>query len=272
MEPQSRKHANLKWYKNISTRTKILATAFVPILVFGAGNFILNSTNAHANAESEAVRTTPHSKTAASKNNAQIIQTISSQKAEAASIASSQLASQKAAQEAAKSSANEESAKSSEPASQAVASQNTNVSKVESPAPSSEPSVNQSNTPQNNTQAPQAAPTDTSGFNFAGRHFPIAGFAGTGQVPADNNVYQWASDSRWFLIEQGGAAGQIIKANIHMGSAVTVNGRTYHVTDLVGGISNNGTAGRYYQEHIGQHAIGFQTCDYVGVLTLYFAD
>ena len=116
---------------------------------------------------------------------------------------------------------------------------------------------------------------DTSGFNFAGYHFPIASFAGTGQVPADNKVYQWASDSRWFLIEQCGMAGHVIKANVGMGSAVTVNGRTYHVTDMVSGLGNvdgNAEAGSYYTSHIGQHAIGFQTCDSVGVLTLWFAD
>lgn len=129
------------------------------------------------------------------------------------------------------------------------------------------------------TQAPSAASStvtntvsDTSGFNFGNYHFPIAGFSGTGQVPANNFVYQWASDSRWFLIEQGGSAGHVIKANVGMGSAVTVNGRTYHVTDMVRGISNSGAAYNYYATHIGQHAIGFQTCDSVGVLTLWFAD
>lgn len=116
------------------------------------------------------------------------------------------------------------------------------------------------------------AVSDTSGFNFGSYHFPIAGFAGTGQVPANNFVYQWASDSRWFLIEQGGNAGHVIKANVGMGSAVTVNGRTYHVTDMVRGISNTGAAYNYYASHIDQHAIGFQTCDSVGVLTLWFAD
>lgn len=129
------------------------------------------------------------------------------------------------------------------------------------------------------TQSPSTASStvtnavaDTSGFNFGSYHFPIAGFSGTGQVPANNFVYQWASDSRWFLIEQGGSAGHVIKANVGMGSAVTVNGRTYHVTDMVRGISNSGAAYNYYATHIGQHAIGFQTCDSVGVLTLWFAD
>lgn len=142
----------------------------------------------------------------------------------------------------------------------------------------SKASQNQSST-QPTTQAPSTASStvtnavaDTSGFNFGSYHFPIAGFAGTGQVPANNFVYQWASDSRWFLIEQGGSAGHVIKANVGMGSAVTVNGRTYHVTDMVSGLSNSGAAYNYYATHINQHAIGFQTCDYVGVLTLWFAD
>ena len=140
-------------------------------------------------------------------------------------------------------------------------------------------SQNQGNASSAATQASETpsstVPTtvaDTSGFNFGSYHFPLAGFAGTGQVPANNFVYQWASDSRWFLIEQGGNAGHVIKANVGMGSAVTVNGRTYHVTDMVSGLSNSGAAYNYYATHINQHAIGFQTCDYVGVLTLWFAD
>lgn len=158
--------------------------------------------------------------------------------------------------------------------------------KAATAAANSQSAVAASNSSQNQGNASSAAtqtsatpsstvPTtvaDTSGFNFGGYHFPIAGFAGTGQVPADNYVYQWASDSRWFLIEQGGNAGHVIKANVGMGSAVTVNGRTYHVTDMVHGISNSGAAYYYYADHIGQHAIGFQTCDSVGVLTLWFAD
>lgn len=173
---------------------------------------------------------------------------------------------------------------SSEPSQISVdSSSETNQTSVES---SVAPSVNTDAEQGSGTSNPAPAQTassvvepapaqDTSGFNFAGYHFPIASFAGTGQVPADNKVYQWASDSRWFLIEQTGMAGHVIKANVGMGSAVTVNGRTYHVTDMVSGLGNvdgNAEAGAYYASHINQHAIGFQTCDSVGVLTLWFAD
>lgn len=269
METKSRTQKKSFWSK----RTKIIITSVVALIAATTVAVSINSSKAQTKSETDT--RTPHTQSAIAKNNSQIIQTISSQKAaEASAIESSKIASQKAAEEAeaiAKQQA-EESAKAAQSSSQAASTQTNNVSKVEPSNPAPSHNANATNSNSNNTQSSQAASTDTSGFNFAGHHFPIAGFSGTGQVPADNNVYQWASDSRWFLIEQGGAAGQIIKANINMGSAVTVNGRTYHVTDLVGGISNNGTAGRYYQEHIGQHAIGFQTCDYVGVLTLYFAD
>lgn len=117
--------------------------------------------------------------------------------------------------------------------------------------------------------------TDTSGFNFGNYHFPIAPFTGTGQVPADNNVYQWTSDSRWFLIEQGGNAGAVIKANVGIGTEVTINHITYHVTDMKSGLGNTPTNSQghdYYAAHINQHAVGFQTCDSVGVLTEWFAD
>lgn len=122
------------------------------------------------------------------------------------------------------------------------------------------------------TPAPTPAPiADTSGFNMLGQHFPIGLFAGTGHVPADGMVYRWASDSRWFLIEQAGQAGQIVQG-VGMGAPITVDGHTYHVTDIQHGLANNGVAGAYYASHINQHAIGFQTCDSYGVLSLWFAD
>lgn len=260
METKSRTQKKSFWSK----RTKIIITSVVALIAATTVAVSINSSKAQTKSETDT--RTPHTQSAIAKNNSQIIQTISSQKAASSAIESSKIASQKAS-EAAEASAKqqaEESAKVAQSSSQAVSAQSNNVSKVETS--NSAPSNN------NNTQSSQVASTDTSGFNFAGHHFPIAGFSGTGQVPADNNVYQWASDSRWFLIEQGGAAGHIIKSYIHMGTAVTVNGRTYHVTDLVGGIRNDGTATGYYQQHIGQHAIGFQTCDSPGVLTLYFAD
>lgn len=264
MEPKAPTHF---WKKS----TKIITGLALTTLILGSGYSYVTATSSKAEANVSKNYETPHSKKSASKNNASIISTISSQKAESSAIASSQLASQKASeassnkakQEAEEASANAQSAF------QAQSEENTNTSKVES---ASSTTTQAQTTTQNNTQQSQVASTDTSGFNFAGYHFPIASFSGTGQVPATHYVYQWTSDSRWFLIEQGGDAGHVIKANVHMGTAVTVNGRTYHVTDLVGGIPNDGTAGAYYQSHIGQHAIGFQTCDYVGVLTLYFAD
>lgn len=122
------------------------------------------------------------------------------------------------------------------------------------------------------TPAPTPAPVaDTSGFNMLGQHFPIGSFAGIGHVPADGMVYRWASDSRWFLIEQAGQAGQIVQG-VGMGAPITVDGHTYHVTDIQHGLANNGVAGAYYASHINQHAIGFQTCDSYGVLSLWFAD
>lgn len=146
-------------------------------------------------------------------------------------------------------------------------------SAVAEPTPAPAPVTDQAPT---DTAQSEVTPTsnpapDTSGFNMLGQHFPIGSFAGTGQVPADNMVYRWASDSRWFLIEQAGQAGQIVQG-VGMGAPITVDGHTYHVTDIQHGIPNNGDAGRYYLAHINQHAIGFQTCDTYGILSLWFAD
>lgn len=136
-------------------------------------------------------------------------------------------------------------------------------------------SANEQITPQLNEKDTEPVNTDKSGFNFGNYHFPIAPFSGNGQVPADNNVYQWTSDSRWFLIEQGGNAGHVIKANVGIGTTVTINNITYHVTDMKSGLintPNNSQAYDYYKTHINQHGVGFQTCDSVGVLTEWFAD
>ena len=245
-----------------SRHTKVIGTSLAIASVFLIGGIANHS---HAESLQQPVLTTPHSESAASKNNAQIISTIATQKQEAESSAK---AAQKASDDAKAQS--EQAAQASAKAEQATA---TSTASTTSSAQSATTKNTQSTSTQSATSTPaQSAPVDTSGFNFGGHHYPIAGFSGTGQVPATNYVYQWASDSRWFLIEQGGAAGQVIKSLVGMGTAITVNGRTYHVTDLVGGIPNNGTAYNYYQSHIGQHAIGFQTCDSVGVLTLYFAD
>lgn len=247
-----------------SRHTKIAGASLAIASVFLIGGIANHS---HAESLQQPVLTTPHSESAASKNNAEIISTIANQKQAAESSAK---AAQKASDDAKAQS--EQAAQASAKAEQATAT-STAASTSTSNAQSGATTNTQNATTQSVASTPaQSAPVDTSGFNFGGHHYPIAGFSGTGQVPATNYVYQWASDSRWFLIEQGGAAGQVIKSLVGMGTAITVNGRTYHVTDLVGGIPNNGTAYNYYQSHIGQHAIGFQTCDSVGVLTLYFAD
>lgn len=137
-----------------------------------------------------------------------------------------------------------------------------------------------STTTDNNAVAVNNTPTSTinnedhsSGFNFGSYHFPLGEpFVGSGQVPATAYVYPWVSKSNWYLLEQGGAAGQVVKSVVTMGTAITVNGRTYHVTDLQSGLERTTDATNYMWEHIDQHAIGFQTCDDANHLTLYFAD
>lgn len=125
----------------------------------------------------------------------------------------------------------------------------------------------------NNTPASTTNNEDhSSGFNFGGYHFPLAGFSGSGQVPATQYVYRWSSRSNWYLLEQGGSAGQVVKSSVGMGTAITVDGKTYHVTDIQSGLDRTTAATSYMWSHIDQHAIGFQTCDDATHLTLYFAD
>lgn len=64
--------------------------------------------------------------------------------------------------------------------------------------------------------------TRTDGFNFNGRHFDVAWFSGSGQVPADSYVYRWSTDSSHYLVEMMGAAGGVIR-ELHVGSHVVID-------------------------------------------------
>lgn len=146
----------------------------------------------------------------------------------------------------------------------------TNVVQKET-TPANNNAENSSSAAQSSASTPVV--TDhSSGFNFGGYHFPIAGFSGSGQVPATQYVYRWTSKSNWYLLEQGGAAGQVVKSSVGIGTAITVDGKTYHVTDIQPGLERTTAATTYMWSHIDQHAIGFQTCDDQTHLTLYFAD
>ena len=91
--------------------------------------------------------------------------------------------------------------------------------------------ANQANTQQTQTSTVQS--TDTSGFNFLGHHFPVQplSIGAREHVPATEFVYQWTTDPRWYVIEQGGSAGQFSQA-VGIGTAITINNHTYHVTDV----------------------------------------
>ncbi len=65
--------------------------------------------------------------------------------------------------------------------------------------------------------------TRTDGFNFNGRHFDIAWFSGSGQVPADSYIYRWSTDPSHYLVEMMGAAGGVIR-ELHVGSQIVIDG------------------------------------------------
>lgn len=50
-------------------------------------------------------------------------------------------------------------------------------------------------------------------------------FSGSGQVPADNNVYRWSDDPSHYLIERMGTEGAYIK-EIGVGSRVIIDGQS----------------------------------------------
>lgn len=120
------------------------------------------------------------------------------------------------------------------------------------------------------SQQSQAA--DTSGFNYLGYHYELSSFSGSGQVPADNYVYQWTSLPNHYLIERFGSAGGTIQG-VGVGTEVTINGNTYTVFSKQSGVSNDENA---YNLLVSKGAaITFQTCDGPGpnsTLTLWWAN
>ena len=113
----------------------------------------------------------------------------------------------------------------------------------------------------------------TSGFNVNGHHFDIGSFSGTGLVPTDK-VYQWSSLRGWYLIDINSVAARYT-SSLGVGSPVTVNGRTYHVTHVFYNQPNNGATLDTVKSMLGSNAIGWQTCNserHLSNLNLWFAN
>lgn len=123
----------------------------------------------------------------------------------------------------------------------------------------------------------QAAPVQarTDGFNFNGRHFDIAWFSGSGQVPADSYVYRWSTDPSHYLVEMMGVAGGVIR-ELHVGSQIVIDGQRYTIFHMQSGVANDDNA--YYNMKDVGAALTFQTCDYqIGAngrynLTIWYAN
>ena len=123
----------------------------------------------------------------------------------------------------------------------------------------------------------QAAPVQarTDGFNFNGRHFDIAWFSGSGQVPADSYIYRWSTDPSHYLVEMMGAAGGVIR-ELHVGSQIVIDGQRYTIFHMQSGVANDENA--YYNMKDVGATLTFQTCDYqIGAngrynLTIWYAN
>lgn len=122
--------------------------------------------------------------------------------------------------------------------------------------------------------ATESAPAQTTaGFNVNGHHFDIGSFSGTGLVPSDK-VYQWSSLGGWYLIDINSVAAGYA-GSLGVGSAVTVNGHTYHVTHVLYNQPNNSTTLGTVQSMLGSNAIGWQICNsegHMSNLNLWFAN
>lgn len=127
--------------------------------------------------------------------------------------------------------------------------------------------------PTTNTATASAPAQTTSGFNVNGHHFDIGSFSGTGLVPSDK-VYQWTSLGHWYLIDINSVAAGYA-GSLSVGSAVTVNGRTYHVTHVLYNQPNNSATLGTVRSMLGSNAIGWQICNsegHMSNLNLWFAD
>lgn len=123
------------------------------------------------------------------------------------------------------------------------------------------------------TATASAQAQTTAGFNVNGHHFDIGSFSGTGLVPSDK-VYQWSSLGGWYLIDINSVAAGYA-GSLGVGSAVTVNGRTYHVTHVLYNQPNNSTTLGTVQSMLGSNAIGWQICNsegHMSNLNLWFAN
>lgn len=125
---------------------------------------------------------------------------------------------------------------------------------------------------QSQSQSQQSA--QTSGFCLNGHSYPIRSFSGTGSVPADGNVYAWTSLPNYYLFEMMGAAHSQL-GSLHVGSEVVINGRVFHVSEIMYGVKNDGTGLEVVSNKLAQHSAGWQTCEqacYNSTLTVWFAD
>jgi hypothetical protein len=178
-------------------------------------------------------------------------------------------------------------ANSSSPSSQRVSSSSASVttaatSSSQSAATHTATSASQQSSIQSSQQSTQHSTTatnsktpaqTTSGFNVNGHHFDIGSFSGTGLVPSDK-VYQWSSLNGWYLIDINSVAAGYA-SSLGVGSAVTVNGRTYHVTHVLYNQPNNSTTLSTVQSMLGSNAIGWQICNsegHMSNLNLWFAN
>lgn len=128
-------------------------------------------------------------------------------------------------------------------------------------------------TPEPAAPAPAPTPARTDGFNFNGYHFGLGSFSGSGVVPADSLVYQWADFPRHYLFERAGAAGMPVW-ELGIGSQVVVNGRTYTVYNMASGVSRDAGLGFLESGYRDAGAISWQTCESFAsepLLTIWWA-
>ncbi|WP_179395911.1 hypothetical protein [Lacticaseibacillus absianus] len=144
---------------------------------------------------------------------------------------------------------------------------------VDSPPP---PTARTTSTTTTRPAQVRRPPAPATGFNLAGRHYPIRPFAGIGRVPGDGYVYEWTALPGHYLIEYTGAAHAAL-AFVERGSAITVDGHTYHVTKILDRVPNDEAAiDTLTTARAALGGISFQTCVPQGdsresPLTLYFA-
>ena len=100
-----------------------------------------------------------------------------------------------------------------------------------------------------------------AGFYIDGKSYNIANFSGTGQVPADDNVYRWNKLDNYYLFEKAGSASKSLRQEA-VGSTFKINGKEYVIKKVITNVPNSQAGLSQVKSEMDNYDVGMQTCMY----------